>query len=210
MSKKNDAKVNNLKIMAQFVLFVTSYLPLFTLVIVRQIYENYDLINFGGINTEAIVLFLQKFGLSAVLLLISLFGLFGCFLIFKNLEKDATNGDNVTILNVNNKNSESIGYIATYIIPFLFQNFSDWYELFAFAFVMFVIYRIYINSNLILINPVLSFRYSIFEIEYKLQNGKTKNGLIISDNKYLEEDTNIKIYEIGFKLFYCKSKNIKT
>jgi len=206
MSKNNGTKVNNLKVMAQFVLFVTSYLPLFILVIVRQIYENHEFLSFGGFNFEAIILFLRKFGLSVILLLISLFGLFGCYLIFRNLEKDATNGDNVTLLNVSNKNSESIGYIATYIIPFLFQNFSDWYELFAFLFMMLVIYRIFINSNLILINPVLNFKYSIFEIEYKLQNGKTKNGLVISKNKYLEEDTNIKIYEIGFKLFYCKNK----
>ena len=202
----NDIKVNNLKVMAQFVLFVTSYLPLFILVIVRQVYENYKFINFGGFNFEAIVLFLQKFGLSTILLLISSFGLLGCFFIFKNLEKNATNGDNVTVLNVSNKNSESIGYIATYIIPFLFHNLSDWYALFAFVVVMFIIYRIYINSNLILINPILNFKYSIFEIEYKLQNGKTKNGLVISSNRYLEEDTNIKIYEIGFKLFYCQSK----
>jgi hypothetical protein len=207
MSKNGDTKINNLKVMAQFVLFVTSYLPLFILVIVRQVCENHNFIHFGGFKLEAIALFFQKFGLSSVLLLISLVGLFGCFLIFKNLEEDADNGDNVTVVNVNNKNSESIGYIATYIIPFLFQNFSDWYELFAFAFVMFIIYRIYVNSNLILINPFLSFKYSIFEIEYKQQNGKIKNGLVISNKKYLEEDTIIKIYEIGFKLFYCKNKN---
>lgn len=198
------AKVNNLKVIAQFALFITSYLPLFILVVFRQIYENYNTIFCINFNLDGIALFLQKFGLSAFLLLISLFGLFGCYLIFKNLEKDSTNGDNVTIINVSNKNSESIGYIATYIIPFLFQNFSDWYELFAFVLIMLIIYRIYINSNLILINPVLSFKYSIFEIEYKNQNGKIKNGLVISRNRYLEEDTIIKIYEIGFKLFYCK------
>lgn len=206
---KNISKVNNLKIMAQFALFVTSYLPLFILVIFRQIYENQNIIRQFDFSTKEILLIFQKFGLSAFLILISLFGLFGCALIFKNLEKDATNGDNVTILNVNNKNSESIGYIATYIIPFLFQNFSDWYELFAFLLIMSIIYRIYINSNLILINPVLSFKYSIFEIEYKKQNGEVKNGLIISKNKYLEEDTKIKIYEIGFKLFYCKNNTLK-
>jgi hypothetical protein len=201
---KKMAKVNNLKVIAQFALFITSYLPLFILVVFRQIYENYNTIFCINFNLDGIALFLQKFGLSAFLLLISLFGLFGCYLIFKNLEKDSTNGDNVTIINVSNKNSESIGYIATYIIPFLFQNFSDWYELFAFVLIMLIIYRIYINSNLILINPVLSFKYSIFEIEYKNQNGKIKNGLVISRNRYLEEDTIIKIYEIGFKLFYCK------
>lgn len=199
------AKVNNFKKMAKFALFVTSYLPLFILVVLRQIYENQYTIGKVRFNLKEIILFFQQFGLSIFLILISIFGLLGCIMIFKNLEKDVKNGDNVTVLNVNNKNSESIGYIATYIIPFLFQNFSDWYELFAFVFIMLIIYRIYINSNLILINPILSFKYSIFEIEYKKQNGQTKNGLIISKIKYLEEDTTIKIYEIGFKLFYCKN-----
>ena len=170
------AKVNNFKKMAKFALFVTSYLPLFILVVLRQIYENQYTIGKVRFNLKEIILFFQQFGLSIFLILISIFGLLGCIMIFKNLEKDVKNGDNVTVLNVNNKNSESIGYIATYIIPFLFQNFSDWYELFAFVFIMLIIYRIYINSNLILINPILSFKYSIFEIEYKKQNGQTKNG----------------------------------
>jgi len=138
--------------------------------------------------------------------LISIFGLLGCKFIFNNLEKDSTNGDNVTVVKVNNKNSESIGYIATYIIPFLFQNVNDWYELFAFAFLMTIIYRIYINSNMILINPVLSLKYSIFEIEYKQQNDKIRDAFVISKEKYLIEDSIIKIYEIGFKLFYVKCK----
>ncbi|MPN59092.1 hypothetical protein SDC9_206810 [bioreactor metagenome] len=71
---------------------------------------------------------------------------------------------------------------------------------------MIIIYRIYINSNLLLINPILSFRYSLFEIEYKTQNNTAKSGLIIIKNKYLEEDTVIKIYEIGFKLHYAVKK----
>lgn len=142
-----------------------------------------------------------------ILTVIVIIGYYGYLITFDNLEKVATNGDNVTVLNVNNKNSESVGYIATYIIPFLFQGFNGWYELLAFAFMMLIIYRIYINSNLILINPVLSFKYSIYEIEYQQQNGKFKNGLVISKNKYLEEDCIIKLYEIGFKLFYVKNKN---
>ncbi|MDR2926726.1 MAG: hypothetical protein LBV41_00755 [Cytophagaceae bacterium] len=151
------------------------------------------------------MLCIEKFGLSIVLIIISIAGFWGYRTTFANLERVATNGDNVTVLNVNNKNSEAVGYIATYIIPFLFQGFGDWYELLAFAFMMIIIYRIYINSNLILINPVLSFKYSIYEIEYQQQNGKIKNGLLISRNKYLEEDNQIKIYEMGFKLFYVKN-----
>jgi hypothetical protein len=181
-------------------------MPLFILVVFKQVFDNYSFLSFGGFNWNAVLLCIEKFGLSIILTIITLVGFGGYRLTFKNLEKVSTNGENVTVTNVNNKNSESVGYIATYIIPFLFQGFNDWYELLAFAFMMLVIYRIYINSNLILINPVLSFKYSIFEIEYQQQNGKVKNGLIIAKNKYLEEDSTVKIYEIGFKLFYVKNK----
>jgi hypothetical protein len=206
MSNGNK-KVNDLQGIAQFVLFITSYIPLFILVVFKQIFDNHTFCFWDGFNWNAILLCVEKFGLSIALITISIVGFWGYRTTFANLEKVATNGDNVTVLNVNNKNSESVGYIATYIIPFLFQGFGDWYELLAFAFMMIIIYRIYINSNLILINPVLSFKYSIYEIEYQQQNGKTKNGLVISKNKCLEEDSQIKIYEIGFKLFYVKNKD---
>jgi hypothetical protein len=209
MTDKKVYNVNNLKGMAQFVMFATSYIPLFILIAVKQISENYPFLSYGELSIESILVCIQKFGLSIIALTISLFGFFGYKLTFQKLEKDSTNGDNVRVLNVDNKNSESIGYIATYIVPFLFQSLNGWYELFAFIFVMIIIYRIYINSNLILINPMLSFKYSIFEIEYKQQNGKEKNGLIITKDKYLEEDSMIKIYPIGFKLFYANNNNNK-
>lgn len=67
---KNISKVNNLKIMAQFALFVTSYLPLFILVIFRQIYENQNIIRQFDFSTEEILLIFQKFGLSAFLIIV--------------------------------------------------------------------------------------------------------------------------------------------
>jgi len=206
MSSKNNKKVNSLRKEAQFVLFATSYLPLFILIILKQISENYSFLHWGGLGLDAIFSLIQKFGLSIILLLISFAGIIGCKLLFKNLEKVSPNGENVTISKIDNKNSESIGYIATYIVPFLFQSFNGWYELFALFFLLIIIYRIYINSNLILINPILSFKYSLFEIEYKQQNSKFKNGLIITKDKHLEEDGIVKIYEIGFKLFYGANK----
>jgi hypothetical protein len=39
--------------------------------------------------------------------------------------------------------------------------------------------------------------------------GKIKNGLVVSKNKFLIEDTVIKIYPMGFKLFYANVKNDK-
>lgn len=199
-------RVNNLRKEAKFVLFATSYLPLFVLISLRQFSENYSYLHWGGFNFDAIIFCMQRFGLSIILIIISVIGILGCKFLFKNLKLLSPNGDNVTVCKIDNKNSESIGYIATYIVPFLFQSFNGWYELVALLFLLLIIYRIYINSNLILINPILSFKYSLFEIEYQQQSGKIKNGLIITRDKLLEEDGIIKIYEIGFKLFYGVSK----
>lgn len=209
MSRASD-NINNLRGIAQFVLFATSYIPLFILIACKQISENISFLTWGGFTSESIIVCIQKFGLSILSILVSIIGYIGYKLTFQNLEKVSPNGDNITILKIDNKNGESIGYIATYIVPFLFQNFDGWYEAFALIFLMIIIYRIYINSNLLLINPILSFKYSLFEIEYKTQDGKTKSGLIIIKAKSLEEDTVIKIYEIGFKLYYgVKKENTK-
>ena len=209
MNKRKNNKVNNLRKEAQFVLFVTSYLPLFILIILKQFSENYPYLHWGGFNLDAIIFCVQRFGLSIIFMTISAMGIVGCKFLFQNLERLSPNGDNVTVCKIDNKNSESIGYIATYIIPFLFQSFNGWYELAALLFLLLIIYRIYVNSNLILINPILSFKYSLFEIEYQQQNGKIRNGLIITKDRHLEEDSIIKIYEIGFKLFYGVNKQLK-
>jgi len=189
--------------MAQLVLFITSYIPLFSLICLKQIYGNKGFLHWGGLTIKSVSNFFHKFGLSTFIIALSLFGLIGCHLLFKNLNKDSKNGENVIIKEINNRNSESIGYIATYIVPFLFQNFNDWYEIVAFVFLMVIIYRIYINSNLLIINPLLSFKYSIFELTYTTSNCKVRNGLIITKEKVLEEETIVKIYPIGHKLFYA-------
>jgi len=140
MSKESN--INSLHGIAQFVLFITSYIPLFALICLKQFYENALYLNWGGINMLAFTLYLQKFGLTTFLITLSIIGGLGCKILFDNLTNVSKNGDNVTVTNINNKNSESIGYIATYIVPFLFQSFNSWYEITALLFLMIIIYRI--------------------------------------------------------------------
>lgn len=200
-------KIENNKILGQgiqFSLFITSYLPLFLLIIVKQISQNYKFLNWGGINTDAIKLFLLKYGISTILILISIYGLIGIYISFKNFNNYLKEGYDVIIKDVKNRNSESISYIGTYIIPFLFQNYSTFYELFAITFLLFVIYKIYINSSLLLINPLLNIKYSIYEIEFLDERNNKKNGMIIMKRNNLEEEDKIKIVKIGHKLYYSK------
>lgn len=200
MSKKSN--INNLHGIAQFALFVTSYFPLFALIIIRQLTENSEFLHYSGFDWTSITVFTSKFGLSAILSFISIIGLFGYWKTLGNIEEVAQNGRPVKIKDVKNKNNEAIGYIATYIIPFLFQSFSSWYECISVLLLLGIIYRIYINSSLLLINPILSFRFSIYEIVYK-DGDKEKNGLFISRDRYLQDEADIKIYEIGHKLYFA-------
>ncbi len=203
-----STKINTLRPIALLVLFISSYIPLFCLVIFRQITSNCNYLNWGGWSKSALIICCEKFGLSILLGIISIVGLGGLFFTFKRLRKNFPNGDNVVVKSVQNRNSESIGYIATYIIPFLFQDFSNLYDAVAFIFLMCIIYRIYINSSMIAINPLLCCKYSIYDISYEAF-GCERTGLLITAEKQLHENDMIKIYEIGYKLFFSKEENKK-
>lgn len=204
----NRRQVINIHGLAKFCLFVSSYAPLFALIILKQLFENHQYFNWGGVSCESIAVFAAKFGLSALLSLLSLFGIIGLYLTFNNIKTCAKNGQPVLVKSVSNKNSEAIGYIATYILPFIFQSLNGWYEFISITFVLFIIYKIYINSSMLLINPLLNCFYSIYEIEY-IEKDKIRNGLVIYANKYLYDDSPIKIYEIGYKLYFAIDNKLK-
>lgn len=181
----------------RFTLFVTSYSPLFLLMIVKQISINYQtLINFT-INYD----FFKNFGLTIFLIVLLILGFVGLRFFITDTSKSTEDaGDAVIINDVKNKNSEAINYIGTYIIPFLFQNYSSFYELFSIAILLIVIYFIYINSTLILINPILNIRYNLYEIGYS-QGINNCYGMLITKIKYLEEGDKILLKRIGHKLY---------
>lgn len=198
---KSKTELHNV---AKFALFATSYTPLFILIIIKQVYDNRDYLHFGGFNIDAFKCLFEKFTISVILATIIFFGTVGCILLFLNLKQKR--GNKVTVTDITNRNSESVGYIATYIIPLVFQDFNSLYEIIAVLFIFVIMYSIYTNSNLLLINPVLNlFQYSIFEIKYTYKL-TTKSGLIIIRSSEIEEESSLNISPIGFKLYYA-SKN---
>jgi hypothetical protein len=202
-----NAGVYQLRSMAKAALFVSSYLPLFTLLVLRQLSENYKFLHWGGFSGRSFVLFLYKFGLSTVLIILAgSLGIIGLRILLNNMKRNVKNGSSVVLTEMENKNSEAVAYIGTYIIPFLFQKYGDFYELVAIIFLLFIIYRVYINSNLLLINPILSLRYGLYQIRYDDRSGVLKSGMVILKNKCLEESDTIKIYPIGHKLFFGEYK----
>lgn len=206
MRKANN---NRLRREALFSLFVTSYIPLFAIVIGKQVKEGWTYLHWGGLNREAVKCFMVHFGMSCLLVGVSVVGVVGIIILLLNLKKNLPNGQVINATKINNRNSEAVGYIATYIVPFFASDFSSWFECAIFIVIMALIYKIYTNSNMILINPLLSIWYSLIEVEYTIvgdKSGASHDALVITDNKDFKENVNYQLYQIGFKLYYGKER----
>lgn len=184
-----------------FVMFITSYIPLFGLLIIRQVKQNFEYLSFGDFSKEKITLAIEKFGLSYFFILISLFGYFGLKFLLRNLEERKTNGEIVKITDVENKNSESISYISTYIVPFIFQDTNNIFDISSIFIVLTIIFFIYTKSNMIVINPILSISHTLYQIEFS-KKGLNKKGLLITKNEELEISQEIKINLITKNIYY--------
>lgn len=194
-----------LKIGARLALFLVSYMPLFILMVFSQFYKYSDYLSWGGFNWESLCVFTKYFGAATLLIILSIYGAVGLYKVLTNIERRAKiNGTLIKIDDIENKNSESISYLFTYIIPFVFQDLSSMINVFSVAVLLVVTFLIYSNSSMLLINPTISMRYSLYMIEYTDSNlEKKKRGMIISRNKFLEEDEQVKIKKIGHKLFFA-------
>lgn len=194
-----------LKIGARLTLFLVSYMPLFIIMVFGQLYKYSNYLNWGGLSWESLCIFTKYFGAATLLIVLSIYGAVGLKILLKNIERRAeNNGDLVKIDDIENKNSESISYLFTYIIPFVFQDLSDMVNVFSVIVLLVVTFLIYSNSSMLLINPTISMKYSLYMIEYTDSDAtKKKKGMIISRNKFLEEDDQVKIKKIGHKLFFA-------
>lgn len=186
------------------VLFITSYIPLFVLLILRQIKQNSAYFSFGGFNKDGIMTLFSNFSLSLFLIFVIFYGILGIYFLLKNYEENIVNGDIVSVKKIENKNSESIAYISTYIVPFVFSDTNNLFDVFSIFIVLLMIFLIYIKSDMIIINPILNLKYSLFNIEYE-RKGIIKNCLLITLNKELNINDELKINKIKDNIHYGKN-----
>lgn len=185
-------------------LFCTSYAPLFAIIVIKQLLENADYLSFGGINMPAITNFVQKFGVSITLSVLIIFGLGGMYMFVSNMkELTENNGHKFVVRKIQNKNNESIGYVATYLVPFMFQSFSSPFEIMSFSVLLIVVYIIYTHSTLIIVNPLLNLKYSLFDIEFTdLKSGEDAQATFIADCHYVEKGDVLISKSLGSNLYF--------
>ncbi|AOT08266.1 hypothetical protein S4054249_10620 [Pseudoalteromonas luteoviolacea] len=197
---------NRLKFGARFSLFIVSYLPLFFIMSFTQLYQYKQYLNWGGINLVAISNFFKYFGAVAVIGVVSIVGILGLLMLLKNVKRRCVQGGREAVVQeIENKNSESITYLFTYLIPFVFQDLSSFTNVVSIAVLLIVTFMIYVNSGMILINPTISMRYTLYQVTYKdHESGNSRKGMIITKCNFLEEGDKIEMEDVGHKLFYAQ------
>lgn len=201
MSKKAYTNTNSLIGLAPLMLFLSSYLPLYLIVAVRQLLINFDYLHWVGLNTDGFFCFVQHFGMATLCVILSIISLFGTNMVLQNLHNNVENGNIVRITEVSSMNDEPLAYVATYIIPLMFDGYSsisDWVTVLC---IFYVMYRLYVKYKLILVNPFLSIKYSIYSISYD-DGGIIRQGILISKDREIQENEKAKIYNVGYQLFF--------
>lgn len=202
---KKSQRINNLTRWAQSALFGVSYSPLFFILVAKIIYSKSDYLVWGGFSSSAVMIFFQQFWSVVLIIGILLFSAIGTMFLLRNLKKTAScNSQKITIKNMTDKSVETINYIATYIIPFVYDVQND-FDIVIMLVIFLVIYCIYTNSSLVAINPILAMRYGLYEMEYE-DGGRSHSIIVIACDKDLIEGDEIDIYPIGRKLYFSKNQ----
>lgn len=98
----------------------------------------------------------------------------------------------VTIVAFQRRDAEAMAYIVTYIIPFLVIPFHGWKEGIALAIFFVVLGILYVNSNMIHINPMLNlFGYHLYEIS--VEDGGVHSLLARRTIRHRESVTVVKL-----------------
>lgn len=168
--------MSQLKKYINLFLFISAYTPLF---IILSIY-----------------LLEEYFVLSLILIIITVIA----DLIFYLLIKGSKNFTETvyTVKNSENRTANSLNYVVAYVVAFLGISFSKWQDFVTLIIIMATIYVVFINSNLIFVNPLLNvFNYRIFSIEVE-EGGKI---ILITKTKKLEKNDKINIRNIADDIY---------
>jgi len=171
-------------------------------------------LHWGGINEKAVFLAIREFWLVYVLVLLTV----ACGVLLTSFLADFTlrvtqNGSRVQVKDIQNKNSEAIGYISTYLVPLFFKDFADAYSVIVLTVLLIVVWQLYVNSSLLGVNPVLNLLgYSLYEITFddrpsQEASPRTRSGLVLIRSTDVQEDDSLVLKRIGHKLYFAITPN---
>ena len=169
--------MSSLRLWVKVVLFFSSYTPLFIILL----FKNFSQTGFS-LSIFSIIL-------TIIILLPNIF-----ILLYVKKRASADNPKNVTISYKEEMNSVYIGYLMTYVIPFLSFEYINIWDVASLLLLLSIICYIYINSNLLYINIMLNLLdYNLFKIKDVDEN----EYMLISRSKKLLLNHTIQITSIS-------------
>ena len=157
---------------ARVLLFLSSYAPLFVILGIRNSFGN------PGIS---IGLF--------VLATLSVVGLIAYLAVARKLGHH-----DVSVQRATSWDSEAMSYVITYLLPFLGLDSSNRADQVSLAVFLLVVAVLYISSNLIHMNPMLSIlRFRILEIDH--DDGQ--RSILITRRSYIQTGTCIAVVSLS-------------
>lgn len=183
--------MGGLRYYSKLILFICSYLPLFIILLINYWSDN--------LTTNIILFFV---------LIISFFS--WCILIYLLNDINNANGELYEVVEIYDESEISLNYLFTYIIPFLSMQYDSWKNLLSIGIVLFITLIIYVNSNLLYMNPMLNLSgYHILKAVLK-RNDKIYNYILITKtkNKNIQVGQHINICEFCDNIYYSKDLNL--
>ncbi|MGZ0174363.1 MAG: hypothetical protein ACKVHE_33080 [Planctomycetales bacterium] len=111
----------------------------------------------------AIVFYDKNYWAALTVLLSGFVGLLGTLVYLRYAQR--FNAVKVAVKGHQRKDSEAMSYILTYLVPFVVLPSDNWQKMVSLAVFFFVLALLYINTNMIHVNPMLNiFGYRIYEI----------------------------------------------
>jgi hypothetical protein len=100
----------------------------------------------------------------------------------------------VLVTSVKSRDGDVMSYIVTYLLPFLAIKLNDMMDVSSLGLLLTVVGVLYVNSNLIHTNPILSIMgYHLFEIE----DGDKKTTTLICKRAYVKVNSEIDVVSVG-------------
>ncbi len=150
-------------------LFLSSFIPLFLLVITKELVEI--------INNNWSLNFLNL----SIIISLSIFAMYG-FLSVKYVYKSilTTKSKKIKIVNKNNLTDQHfLGYFSLFVLFAVTFEIEMYSMAIIFFIVLMLIGRVYIKNEMYYINPFVNlFGYSFYDIEFKENDGKLKKARV--------------------------------
>jgi len=173
-----------MKLWVKLGLFLSSYFPMFLILFIKNFYNLY---------------------ITIVFILVSLYSIFWLSLLVYDSKKDKGK-ETYHVLNYEDKTTQSLNYLAPYIISFLGFNLDKWQDWTVLVIFLALIFAVYVNSNLIYMNPLLScVSRRIYQVEVcnPIECESTKNEiLLITKKEHIDKNKKIRIKELDWGVFW--------